>query len=167
MRMSAGVEWAVHCCVVLSRSGGPVPAARLADFHGVSRTYLAKHMQSLAAAGIVEAVEGRHGGYELARPAEDLTLRDVVEAIEGRRPVFGCSEIRQRGPMPASGDACNRPCAVAQAMHEAERAYLSALAGTSIADLADQVERDQGGGVFGPVADWLRPGDGTAPTAGG
>jgi hypothetical protein len=32
MKMSAGVEWAVHCCVVLSRAAGTGPAARLAEF---------------------------------------------------------------------------------------------------------------------------------------
>jgi hypothetical protein len=31
--MSAGVEWAVHCCVVLSRAAGRVPAAQLTEFH--------------------------------------------------------------------------------------------------------------------------------------
>ena len=36
----------MHCCVVLSQAAEPVPAARLAEFHGISRTYLAKHLQA-------------------------------------------------------------------------------------------------------------------------
>jgi hypothetical protein len=36
--MSAGVEWAIHCRVVLSQADGPVCAQRLAEFHGISRT---------------------------------------------------------------------------------------------------------------------------------
>lgn len=53
MKLSGGVEWALHCCVVLSQAESPVPTARLAELHGVSKTYLAKHLQSLARAGLV------------------------------------------------------------------------------------------------------------------
>ena len=58
MKMSAGVEWAVHCCVVLSQADEPVSAQRLAEFHGVSRTYLAKHLQQLSRAGLVASHRG-------------------------------------------------------------------------------------------------------------
>src|SRR4051794_18004008 len=102
MRMSAGVEWAVHCCIVLSQADEPVPAQRLAEFHGVSRTYLAKHLQELARAGLVTASEGRVGGYALTRPAGEITVLDVVLAIEGDESTFRCTEIRQNGPLPAS-----------------------------------------------------------------
>ena len=70
--MSGGVEWAVHCCVVLSQAEGPVPTQRLAEFHGISRTYLAKHLQLLSRAGLVSSTEGRVGGYLLTRPADEI-----------------------------------------------------------------------------------------------
>ena len=72
MKMSTGVEWAVHCCVVLSQAEDPVPAQRLAEFHGISRTYLAKHLQQLSRAGLVSSTEGRVGGYVLTRPAAEI-----------------------------------------------------------------------------------------------
>jgi Rrf2 family protein len=156
MKMSAGVEWGIHCCVVMSRADGPVTAARLADFHGVSRTYLAKHLQALTTAGLVRSVEGRDGGYALTRPPEEITLRDVVAAVEGPQPLFRCTEIRQRGPYPVTGEACLRPCGVASAMREAEQAFTDALARTTIADLAERVERDSGPGTLATAAGWLR-----------
>jgi Rrf2 family protein len=139
VKLSAGVEWAVHCCVVLSQADGPVPAQRLAQFHGVSRTYLAKSLQALSRAGLVQTTEGRTGGYVLDRPAADLTVLDVVLAIEGDTPAFRCTEIRQNGPFAAPPEACTRPCGVAQVMAEAERAWRTSLAGVTIADLARQV----------------------------
>lgn len=154
--MTAGVEWAVHCCVAMSRAEGPVPAARLADFHGVSRTYLAKHLQSLARAGLVASVEGRDGGYVLTRAAADISLLDVVLALEGPEPAFRCTEIRQNGPMPTPPEACRTPCGVAQAMQAAEAAWREALGATSIADLAARVERDSGAGALTGAAAWLR-----------
>ena len=94
MKMSNGVEWAVHCCVVLSEAEGPVPTQRLAEYHGISRTYLAKHLQQLSRAGLVSSVEGRVGGYLLTRPAAEITVLDVVQAIDGNEAFTKQSESR-------------------------------------------------------------------------
>src|SRR5688572_30457230 len=85
MRMTEGVEWSLHCCTLLAvvPEGVALPAARLAEFHGVPAAYLAKHLQALAAAGIVESVPGRRGGYRLARRPADIALIAVVDAVEG------------------------------------------------------------------------------------
>lgn len=155
MRMSAGVEWAAHCCVVLSQSSEPVPAQRLAEFHGVSRSYLAKHLQQLARAGLVAATEGRVGGYRLTRPAAEITLLDVVLAIEGDDTAFQCTEIRQNGPLPADPRACRRACGIARAMWAAEQAWRDSLGAVTIADLAAGVERDTGPQTFDALRGWL------------
>ena len=61
--------------------------------------YLAKHLQQLSKAGILEAVSGPRGGYRLAQIPEKISLLDIVETIDGRDPCFRCEEIRQRGPL--------------------------------------------------------------------
>ncbi|WP_292676974.1 Rrf2 family transcriptional regulator [Nocardioides sp.] len=153
--MSAGVEWAVHCCVVLSQAPAPVPAQRLAEYHGVSRTYLAKHLQQLSRAGLITSTEGRVGGYRLTRAAQDITVLDVVLAIEGDEPAFRCTEIRQNGPFPAGDAQCRRPCGIARAMYAAEDAWRASLAGVTVADLAAGVERDNGAQTFVRLRGWL------------
>ena len=92
MRMSDGVEWGVHACTVLAAlpAGGALPAAKLAEYHGVPAAYLAKHLQAMARAGVLETVKGPRGGYRLARPASEITLLDVVEAIDGDESAFRC-----------------------------------------------------------------------------
>jgi Rrf2 family protein len=158
MKMSAGVEWAIHCCVVLSEAEEPVPAQRLAEFHGVSRTYLAKHLQQLSRAGLVASSEGRVGGYTLTRKAEDVSVLDVVLAIEGNEPAFRCTEIRQNGPFPAGPRQCRRPCPIARTMYAAEDAWRASLAGVTIADVARSVEKDNGAQTFVKVRGWLGEG---------
>src|SRR5687768_16686315 len=98
--MSEGVEWAVHCCTVVAvlPTGGTMPASRLAEFHGVPQAYLAKHLQALSRAGIVESVPGPKGGYRLAKTPASITVLAVVQAVEGSEPAFHCDEIRRRGP---------------------------------------------------------------------
>ena len=155
MKLSAGVEWAIHCCVVLSQAEGPVPAQRLAEFHGVSRTYLAKHLQQLSRAGLVASTEGRVGGYTLTRAASEITVLDIVLAIEGSEPAFRCTEIRQNGPLPATAKVCERPCGVARVMYAAEAAYRTSLRSVTVADLGETVKKDAGARVFDHVRGWL------------
>jgi Rrf2 family protein len=161
MKMSGGVEWAVHCCVVLSQASDPVPAQRLAEFHGISRTYLAKHLQQLSRAGLVRSTEGRIGGYALTRPADEVTVLDVVLAIEGSEPAFRCTEIRQNGPLPTTGEACNRPCGVARVMQLSEQAWRHSLAAVTVADLALMVGESSGPETFSMMRSWLAVPSGT------
>lgn len=161
MKMSAGVEWALHCCTVLSSATAPVPAHRLAELHGVSKTYLAKHLQALSRAGLIHAVEGRDGGYELSRPAADVTVHDVVRAVDGPEAAFRCTEIRQQGPLPTTGEACRIPCGIAKVMATAERAWRDSLRSVTIGDLVATVDTDLPG-TWDNVREWLGSGATTA-----
>jgi|SRR6185437_1279343 len=137
MRISDGVEWAIHLCGVLAAvpEGRGVPGARLAEFHDLPPAYLAKHLQALSRAGIVAADRGVKGGYRLGRAAAKISLLDIVIAIEGPQPAFRCAEIRQRGPCPAPPSACRKACPIARAFLTAEAAWRKALAGVTVADM--------------------------------
>ena len=102
MKLGDGVEQAIHSVVMLSglAPDGVLSAAAVAEFHGVSASYLLKHLQALSGAGIVQTLPGPKGGYRLARPPEKITLLDIVLAVEGSEPAFRCAEIRRRGPNP-------------------------------------------------------------------
>lgn len=137
MRISDGVEWAVHLCGVLAAvpEGHGVPSAKLAEFHELPPAYLAKHLQALARAGIVVADRGMKGGYRLGRPAAKISLLDIVLAIEGTQPAFRCTEIRRRGPCPAPASACRTACPIARAFLDAEAAWRKALASVTVAEM--------------------------------
>jgi Rrf2 family protein len=139
MKLGDGVEQAVHCVLLLSglSKDGVLSAAALAEFHGVSPSYLLKHLQAMAGAGLLESVPGPKGGYRLARAADRITLLDVVLAVEGPEPAFRCAEIRQRGPLPVASHFSKAPCAVNAAMLKAEKAYRAELRQVTIADLAN------------------------------
>jgi Rrf2 family protein len=149
MKMSDGVEQAIHSVTMLTHltEGGVLSAAALAEFHGVSPSYLLKHLQALSGAGILQTVPGPKGGYRLAKAASDISLLDIVLAVEGSAPAFRCSEIRQRGPNPVPG-VPTKPCGIASAMLKAERAYRAELARVKIADvISDLNEADTDGAI--------------------
>ncbi len=155
MKLSNGVEWALHSCVTLSQSREPVPAARLAELHGTPPAYLAKHLQALSRAGIVRSRAGQVGGYELTRPAAQISALEVVRAIDGDGPAYRCTEIRQRGPLAVPAERCERPCAIARAMAAAEDAWADALRRVTIADLAARIDADSEGTAMAAVSRWL------------
>lgn len=137
MRITEGVEWAVHACVMLA----PLPPkvalslGSLAEFHAVPAPYMAKQMQKLSAAGIVQSTKGRSGGYRLARPPENISLLDIFEAIEGRSDAFRCTEIRQKGPCPVPRSKCLKRCAIAQTFLDAEAQFKAVLQRATLGEM--------------------------------
>jgi len=138
MKLGEGVEQAIHSVLLLSGLAvdGVLPASALAEYHGVSTSYLLKHLQALAGAGLLLSVPGPKGGYRLAREPKHISLLDIVIAIEGPEPAFRCAEIRQRGPSPIAERFHRAPCGVNAAMLRAEKAYRTELAKVSMADLS-------------------------------
>lgn len=149
MKLSDGVEQAIHCVAMLAglSEGGVLSAAALAQFHGVSTSYLLKHMQALSGAGLVSTVPGPKGGYRLAKAAAKITLLDIVLAVEGPAPAFRCAEIRQRGPNPLPGRYFTKPCGINAAMLKAEKAYRAELAKVTIASILAELTADDDGGI--------------------
>ncbi|MFF2108478.1 Rrf2 family transcriptional regulator [Rhodococcus sp. ACS1] len=144
MRMSRGVEWAMH--VVLSLAwvddDRPVSTAVLARSYDLPAPYLNKQLQALVRAGILTSVPGAAGGFVLTRSAKHISVLDVVTAIEGAEEAFRCTEIRAQGvgaDMPPG--QLSMPCAVSMAMRKADLAWRRELAGQSVDDVRVEAER--------------------------
>lgn len=157
MKLSEGVEWGIHCVCVLAGlpPGATLPTKALAEYHGLSETYLSKHLQALTAGRIIESVPGPKGGYRLTRSPEEITLLAVVEAIDGREQLFRCTEIRQQGPLARPDHPPRLPCGVHIAMSRAEKAWRDALRSQTIADILDHYERDVSAQTRQRSAQWV------------
>jgi Rrf2 family protein len=142
MKMSDGVEWGIHCAVLLSAlpEGRVLSGKALAEFHGVSESYLLKHLKAMVSAGVLHSVPGPRGGFRLAKPPGQITYLDIVRAVDGLEPAFRCDEIRQRGPVQADAESCQRPCAINAAMLRAEVAWRKALQGENIGALGEHLQ---------------------------
>jgi Rrf2 family protein len=57
-------------------------SAEIAESRELSRPLVAKILTMLSSAGLVEGKPGPTGGYQLARPASEITLLDVVRVFE-------------------------------------------------------------------------------------
>lgn len=145
MKMSIGVEYALHCLlyIVKSEDKDYVGIKALAEFQGVSESYLAKIFTKLGKAGITKSVPGVKGGYELGRSAKLISFWDVVEAIEGSGSIFQCAEIRQKTAiidpdnLPDAYTKC--PCFIKVVMTEGENQMKNYLSSKSLDWLYNEV----------------------------
>lgn len=98
MQFSKSTDYALHALIHLGQSerSSNIGIKELSGTLGVSESYLSKIMSKLRQDGIVRAVPGVNGGYELARPADQITFLDVIQVIEGRQQLFTCSNSRSR-----------------------------------------------------------------------
>ncbi|MCU0792849.1 MAG: Rrf2 family transcriptional regulator [Opitutaceae bacterium] len=67
-----------------------VRVTELSDMELIPAKFLEQIMQELKAAGMVTAQRGKFGGYQLARPASEITIGSVVRFIDGPLAPIGC-----------------------------------------------------------------------------
>jgi Rrf2 family protein len=79
-------------------------AKDVADAFGIPPEALAKILQRLAKAGLLNSQHGINGGYILARPAHTISAFEVIQAIDG--PLFITSCVTLRGEC-GQTDRCN------------------------------------------------------------
>lgn len=60
-----------------------VLAKSIAQCTGIPLPYLSKLMHALAKSQLVRAKRGYRGGFQLARPADQISLLEVANAVEG------------------------------------------------------------------------------------
>lgn len=157
--LTVSVEYGIHSLLWLAGAGErPMSSRDLAEFQGLSPSFIAKIFAKLEKAGIVRASEGVRGGYLLARSPENITVLELVDAIEGRKLLFDCQEIRGRcavfGNNPPAW-ATNGVCSIHAVMLHAEKAMRDALAERSLADLGRSVERKAPPEFTHEVQSWM------------
>ncbi len=143
--ITTSVEYAIHGLLWLVDSDEKALSSReIAELQGISPSFLAKIFPKLEKAGIVAAREGVRGGYQLARPADEISFLDIVDAIEGEKPLFDCQEIRGRcavfSGQPPSW-ATSGTCAVHAAMLQVEKVMRQALADQTLGAVAQRFSR--------------------------
>lgn len=84
MHISARVEYALRAlCTLAARNGEPLTAEELANAQGLPVRFLRAILNELRRVGIVTSQRGNEGGYQLARPAAEITVGEVFRRLEG------------------------------------------------------------------------------------
>jgi Rrf2 family protein len=85
MRVTQQLRYALYGVFDLAYHGGarPIPIHEIGARQGIPARYLEQIFQKLRRAGLVESRRGPRGGYQLARPAQEISVADVLLAIDG------------------------------------------------------------------------------------
>ena len=131
LRLSKKADYALLACATWR----PTPTgARIRRASWPRRTtfrpeLLAKVLQKLVRARLLASHQGIHGGYGLSRPADTISVADVIQAIDGPLTVTACSD---------TDHSCDQyaKCNIRDPLWRIKDRIVSALAATSVADLA-------------------------------
>lgn len=90
MLFSTATGYSLRALAALPEDGSYCLAKDLASSLELPGPYLAKILQGLVQANILESVRGPKGGFRLNRPAHRITVGEVVTAMEGPDAMEGC-----------------------------------------------------------------------------
>ncbi|MCC6772119.1 MAG: Rrf2 family transcriptional regulator [Gemmatimonadaceae bacterium] len=133
MTLNSTTQYALRAVLYVAEHGGAGPVrvdAIAADLH-VPRNYLSKTMHALARAGILKSERGPRGGFQLARPARQISLGEVAapfESMTERRCLFGRATCGWKNPCSAHPRW--------EAVAAAQRAFFCE---TTVADLLGEI----------------------------
>jgi Rrf2 family transcriptional regulator, cysteine metabolism repressor len=146
MLFSTKAEYGVRLLVELGRRGEarPVALASVAEAETLPLSYLEHLVAKLRDAGLVTSTRGAHGGYRLARPAEEIQMLEVVEALEGPVTPMECFHAEREGKVLCSHESDgDRACATKMLWTRVQGGVTRALAGTTLAELVEFSNQSQ------------------------
>ncbi|RMG58807.1 MAG: Rrf2 family transcriptional regulator [Deltaproteobacteria bacterium] len=132
MKVTRETDYAIRAVLLLSEDRGKtLPVSALSEKMDLPRSFLAKILQKLSRAGIVESIRGASGGYRLKRNPSRISLYDLYKAVQGEFVVNECA---------VEGRVCSRKerCAVHPVWKKIEREAVREMKKHSIASLSGE-----------------------------
>ncbi len=106
MLLTRASEYALLSLILISKEDGPSDVDSLSRKLDISRSFLAKVLQSLSREEILKSYKGAKGGFSLNKSPQEISLKKVIEIVE-KKPivVFECSTTSSSCPS-GKGDFC-------------------------------------------------------------
>lgn len=141
LRMSKLTDYGALVLTCLARQPDAiVRASEVATSTHLAQPTVSKLLKMLATDGLVESFRGAHGGYRLARPAEQISLMAIIDSLEGPVSLTECAT--------ADGD-CSQAltCSARPNWMGINAVIRNALLEVSLADLAQPVVGAESNGI--------------------
>lgn len=136
MLYSKPCEYAIRAAAYLARQPQDklIPVGQIARAEGIPTPFLSRILYQLAQEGLLTSRTGPGGGFQLARPAKNISLRDIVSVVDGLDGLQQCAVGLAR---------CSdeMPCPLHDMWKELRARISGYLEGISLAGMAQAVER--------------------------
>lgn len=139
MRISTRGEYGVRAMLdlALHSSDEPVPLSAIAARQDISEHYLEQLISALRKAGLVISFRGAQGGYQLAKPAEEITIGDIIRTLEGPIAPMKCVEDSH------AGCTQSERCATRVLWQKLQASIEEVLENTTLAWLKDKARKSK------------------------
>jgi Rrf2 family protein len=136
VRITTLAEYGVICALHLARRAaeGPITGRDIAETERLPGDYVEQILLRLRRAGLVRSTRGARGGYELARPATEVSIRDVIEASESTTFDLHCVSH----PIGEERCSSSHNCSIRPVWLLLQRKIDDVLQGVCLADLLHQ-----------------------------
>ena len=92
LRISRLTDYATVVLATLAQEPDRVQtASALAEHTRIALPTVSKLLKQLQRANLVTSTRGLHGGYQLARPAAQISAADILDALEGPVALTDCA----------------------------------------------------------------------------
>ena len=140
MIFTTKAEYGVRLLIQLGRHGNghPVSLKAIAEAENLPLAYCERIAALLKKAGLVQSTRGAHGGYVLARPAEEITMDQAVLALEGAIAPMDCFLDDRDGRVQCShhGEAAGT-CSTKLLWTRVQMGVIRSLQRTTLAELVE------------------------------
>jgi Rrf2 family protein len=136
--LSNTCKYAIRSVVYLSVYSSPeskIGIKKISEELSIPTPFLGKILQTLSRKKILISTKGPHGGFTLARPAEDISLMDIIELIDGT-DIFDTCIVR------TSHCSDEEPCGIHDKISSVRKELKSFFIHQTIDDLSTEFKRD-------------------------
>ena len=133
--LSQKAKYALKAMLALASqpSGELLQAQDIANRQNIPKKFLDLILIDLRRNGLVHSQRGKHGGYVLGRPAENITFAQVIRIIDGPLAPIPCASLT--GYRRCADCKDEKACGVRIVMREVRDAVASILDATTLSSL--------------------------------
>ena len=134
MQVQISTDYAIRILQYLHRHKEDLPTAMtISQSIGITYPFFIKIANQLKQKGLLSAVQGRNGGYRLARPAHQISIYDVFLSIEGTLQINRCL---QEGQHCSRGESARDSCHLHGFFRDLQGKLIEEMSNKNIADFA-------------------------------
>ena len=124
--------------IAMNQNEGPVSVRDIARRQSLSDKYLEQIITQANKAGLLKSIRGAGGGYQLSRPAKDISVGEILRVMEGSLSPVEC--VRERGEEPAPFQNAGE-CATYELWRDIKTAVDQLIDNRSLQDMIDNYLR--------------------------
>ena len=132
MQITLETDYAIRIVLCLASHDKRMDAKAISECTNVSLRFALKILRNLVSSGVITSFKGVHGGYILAKPADEITLKDIIDIEKGPYKFSRC--LNDDFECPVKSDS-QYPCACHSVFNEISDYVNSKLDSTTIAML--------------------------------